>query len=319
MSGALWALGSGLGFGVFQSVNRRALVGMDVAASTFLQILVSAIVLAIVSAVSQDIALLVGAPADALLAFGVVGIVHFFVGWMLLNLGQKLIGAARTGPLLATTPLFGAVLAAVWLREVPGPVTLLGMSLTVGGVLVLSTEQAAADDPPAESDVPAAPGHGTSVSVAARPRTRRRLGILAALGTALCWAVSPIFIREGLEGLPSPLLGVTVSMASAAIVFATVLAAGRRRLQDRIASGAALGIKVLAGLLVGVATWMRWVALDRTTVAIVLSINAISVPTVLVLAPLVVGRQHERVTVRVWFGAGIVIAGSLVLILGGSG
>lgn len=319
MSGALWALGSGLGFGVFQSVNRRALAGMDVAASTFLQILVSAIVLAIVSAVSQDVMLISGAPAGALLAFGVVGIIHFFVGWMLLNLGQTLIGAARTGPLLATTPLFGAVLAAVWLREVPGFVTLVGMSLTVGGVLVLSTERAAAEDLPAESDVPAASGQGTSIAVAARPRTRRRLGILAALGTALCWAVSPIFIREGLEGLPSPLLGVTVSMVAAAIVFAIVLAVRRRRLQDRIASAAALGTKVLAGLLVGVATWMRWIALDRTTVAIVLSINAISVPTVLVLAPLVVGRQHERVTARVWFGAGLVVAGSLVLILGGSG
>lgn len=319
MSGALWAFGSGLGFGVFQSLNRRALAGMDVTVSTFIQILVSAVVLSVVSVLTVDVALLASAPVGALLAFGLVGFIHFFVGWMLLNLGQTLIGAARTGPLLATTPLFGAVLAAVWLQEVPRLATVAGMALTVIGVLVLSTERLATADPPAESDVPTPPPDRARTAVSTVPRTRRRLGILAALGTALCWAVSPIFIREGLEGLPSPLLGVTVSMVAAAIVFAIVLGARGRRLQDRIDSAAALGTKVVAGLLVGLATWMRWIALDRTTVAVVLSINSVSVPTVLVLAPLVVGRHHERVTARVWFGAGLVVAGSLVLILAGSG
>jgi drug/metabolite transporter (DMT)-like permease len=317
MTGPLWALGSGLGFGLFQSLNRRALAGMDVAVSTFLQILVSAVVLVVVSVLTVDLGLLADAPIGALLAFGLVGFIHFFVGWMLLNLGQTLIGAARTGPLLATTPLFGAVLAAVWLQEVPGWLTVVGMALTVTGVVVLSTEREA--DPPAESDVPSAADRGRGLAVAAAPRTRRRAGVLAALGTALCWAVSPIFIREGLEGLPSPLLGVTVSMVAAAVVFGVVLTARRRRLQDRIDSAAALGFKVVAGLLVGLATWMRWIALDLTTVAVVLSINAVSVPTVLVLAPVVVGRHRERVTARVWLGAALVVAGSLVLILKGSG
>ena len=316
MTGPLWALGSGLGFGLFQSLNRRALAGMDVAVSTFLQILVSAVVLVVVSVLTVDLGLLADAPIGALLAFGLVGFIHFFVGWMLLNLGQTLIGAARTGPLLATTPLFGAVLAAVWLQEVPGWLTVVGMALTVTGVVVLSTEREA--DPPPESDVPSSVGQRPVVAVAA-PRTRRRAGVLAALGTAMCWAVSPIFIREGLEGLPSPLLGVTVSMVAAAVVFGVVLTARRRRLQDRIDSAAALGFKVVAGLLVGLATWMRWIALDLTTVAVVLSINAVSVPTVLVLAPVVVGRHRERVTARVWLGAALVVAGSLVLILKGSG
>ena len=80
----------------------------------------------------------------------------------------------------------------------------------------------------------------------------------------------------------------------------------------------ALGFKIVAGLLVGVATWFRWIALDRATVAVVLSVNAVSVPTVLLLAPVIVGRRHERVTARLWFGAGLVVAGSLVLIVKGS-
>ena len=318
MTGALWAVGSGLGFGLFQSLNRRALAGMDVAASTFIQVVVSAVVLALVSLLTVDVGLLASAPAGSLLAFVLVGFIHFFVGWTLLNLAQTLIGAARTGPLLATTPLFGAVLAAVWLQEVPGLVTVLGMVLTVAGVLVLSTEREALVEVPTESDVPSVREDGRP-DVATLTRARRRAGVLAALGTALCWAVSPIFIRAGLEGLPSPLLAVTVSMVASALVFGAVLAVRRRRLADRIDSATALGFKVAAGLLVGLSTWMRWIALDLTTVAVVLSINAISVPTVLVLAPLVVGRQHERVTARMWLGAALVVAGSLVLILKGAG
>jgi drug/metabolite transporter (DMT)-like permease len=319
MTGALWAVGSGLGFGLFQSLNRRALAGMDVALSTFIQLFVSAIVLTFVSLLTEDVGLIASAPVGALLAFGLVGLIHFFLGWTLLNLGQKLIGAARTGPLLATTPLFGAVLAAIWLQEVPGVLTVAGMGLTVTGVLVLTTERDAIVEspvPPQDDEAPFA--ERAPSSVATLTRSRRRAGIAAALGTAFCWALSPIFIREGLEGLPSPLLGVTVSMVASAVVVGVVLAARRRRLGDRIDSRTALGFKVAAGLLVGLSTWMRWIALDLTTVAVVLSVNSISVPTVLLLAPLVVGRHHERVTPRLWLGAALVIAGSLVLILKGS-
>jgi uncharacterized membrane protein len=97
------------------------------------------------------------------------------------------------------------------------------------------------------------------------------------------------------------------------------VAAGRPRLGVGIASAGTLGFKLAAGLLVGLSTWMRWIALDRAAVAVVLSVGSISVPTVLLLAPLVVGRHLERVTPRLWFGSGLVVAGSLVLILKGSG
>lgn len=314
MIGALWALGSGLGFGVFQALNRRALAGMDVATSTFLQLLVSAAVLGVVSLLTQDLGLIASAPVSALVSFVLVGLIHFFLGWLLLNVGQQLIGAARTGPLLATTPLFGAVLAAIWLHEEPGILTIVGMAITIAGVLVLSGER---DDDEPHGDRSVASG---DLAVRTRVRSRRRAGTLAALGTALSWAVSPIFIREGLAGLPSPLLGVTVSMVASAVVFGVVLSVRRTfaaSVRGRV-TGAALGVKVVAGVLVGLATWFRWIALDRTTVAVVLSINAVSVPTVLLLAPVIVGHRSERANARLWVGATLVVAGSLVLILKGA-
>jgi DME family drug/metabolite transporter len=319
VSGALWAVGSGLGFGLFQSLNRRALAGMDVALSTFLQLVVSAIVLSLVSIVTQDLRLLAEAPAGALVSFALVGFIHFFLGWMLLNIGQQLIGAARTGPLLATTPLFGAVLAAAFLGERPVFVTVAGMALTVAGVLVLSRERDTVAEAPHDDDqLPPDRTREAVGAVGTVTRSRRRAGTFAALGTACCWAISPVFIRDVLEGLPSPLLGVTVSMVASAAVFGAVLGVRRARAErPPTVSREALAFKVAAGLLVGVATWFRWIALDLTTVAVVLSVNSISVPTVLLLAPLIVGRRQEHVTARLWFGATLVVAGSLVLVLKG--
>jgi uncharacterized membrane protein len=89
--------------------------------------------------------------------------------------------------------------------------------------------------------------------------------------------------------------------------------------ERRGAGGArdALALKLVAGTVVGFATWWRWLALDDADVAVVLALNLVSVPVVLVLAPLVSGRHVEVVTGEIWFGAALVMAGSLLLILQG--
>ena len=317
MTGALWAVASGIGFGLFQSINRRAIVGMDVFLSTFIQLLISTVVLAAVSLLTEDVGAVARAPLWALATFGLVGLIHFFVGWTLLNLSQKLIGAARAGPLLATTPMFGALFAALALDEVPDVVTVIGMLVTVSGVYVLSRERPAAEAAPDAPGAPAPVRGGVHTAVAVRTPTAARLGMLAGLGTALCWSVSPVFIRRGLEGLPSPLLGVTVSMIASVIAYGVVVVVRWPRLGVATTPRSSFGFKVAAALLVGLATWSRWIALDHTTVAIVLAVNSVSVPTVLLLAPLIVGRHLEHATVRVWLGAGLVVTGSLVLILKG--
>jgi uncharacterized membrane protein len=79
----------------------------------------------------------------------------------------------------------------------------------------------------------------------------------------------------------------------------------------------ALTVKVLAAVLVAVATWWRWLALDDATVAVVLALNLLSVPVVLFVAPLLVGRHLEHVNARVVLGSALVVGGALALILVG--
>jgi hypothetical protein len=73
MTGAMWAVTAGVGFGLFQSINRRAVHGMDVYQATFLQLLVSAIVLAAISLATQDLNMLRVATLGTLVSFGLAG------------------------------------------------------------------------------------------------------------------------------------------------------------------------------------------------------------------------------------------------------
>jgi uncharacterized membrane protein len=80
-------------------------------------------------------------------------------------------------------------------------------------------------------------------------------------------------------------------------------------------AGAGAQMKVLAGLLVALATWWRWAALGDADVGVVLALALLSVPVVLCLAPLIAGREAERVSAALWVGASLVVSGALVLVV----
>ena len=136
---------------------------------------------------------------------------------------------------------------------------------------------------------------------------------LFGIGTAICFAISAIFIRNGLEGLPSPLLGVSVGMIITAGVYGVVLIFRRNQIQQGPIPRDAWLFEVAAGTIVGLATWARWIALDMAPVAVVMTLGRTNVPVVIFLAPLLVGRKAEQVTARVWLGAALIVAGAVIL------
>lgn len=133
------------------------------------------------------------------------------------------------------------------------------------------------------------------------------------LAAAFFWALSPIFIRIGLRGLPSPMLGVTIGVTASALSYAVILLWQRQRWLGVPITNEAWTFKLLAGLLVGLSTWMRWVALDLAPIAVVLALTMISSPLVFLLAPLISGKQLERVTLVLWAGMGLILFGALML------
>ncbi len=294
MSGALWAAVAGLGFGAFQTLNRRAVGGMpDAYLATFFQLLVAFGVLVVASLASEDLGVLGTATAISVVYFMLAGVVHFATGWTLLNMSQMRIGAARTSPLISTNPVFGVAIAAMTLGQVPSSLALLGIVLVTGGALVVSVERLGEA------------GWGA----------RWRDSVFG-LGTAVAWAISPVFIHEGLKGLSSPLLGLTVGMAVAIAAYAALLPF-RPRASQRGVSWDAFSFKLAAGVLVGLSTWARWVALEFSGIGVVLALGLLSVPVVLTLSPVLMGRHVEHVTLQIWVGAAFVVGGSLLLVLKG--
>jgi drug/metabolite transporter (DMT)-like permease len=285
------AAASGVGFGLFQSVNVRALRGSDDSyASTFVQVAVAAVALAAASLAAGELDGVLDAPLWALGDFALAGLLHFLAGWSMLNLSQHRIGAARTSPLLTTVPLFGVAIAAVTIGQLPGAITLLAIALMCTGAYIVAMRGGL--ESPRVAD--AVPG----------------------LTCAFLWALSPIFILRGLDGFDSPVAGLTIGLVVSVLAYAPVFLLWRGGARAWAAvKGSLGGLKVLAGVLVAVSTWWRWAALEDASVGAVLALGLLSVPIVLFLAPVIAGRHIERVTLGLWAGAGLVVSGALVLIV----
>jgi len=129
------------------------------------------------------------------------------------------------------------------------------------------------------------------------------------------WSLSAVLTVEALEGLDSPLLGVTLGLLAATVALGgALLARGSFALAVRSIARNTLALKAAAAVLVAFATWFRLLALDETDVAVVLAANLVSVPVVLVLAPMLVGRHLEQADARIWGGGALVAGGILALI-----
>jgi drug/metabolite transporter (DMT)-like permease len=242
----------------------------------------------VASLVSEDLGQLGDASGDAIAIFAIAGIIHFVLGWLLLNVSQARIGASRTAPLITLTPLFGVALAAITLGELPSAAALVAIAPIMAGAWLLARR--GSGDFSIERDS------------------------VFALGTAFMWALSAVLTVEALEGLDSPLLGVTLGLLAATAALGGALAARGSLGAVRSIARNTLALKLLAAMLVAFATWFRLLALGETDVGVVLATNLLSVPVTLVLAPVIVGRHLEQADARVWLGGSLVIAGVLALI-----
>lgn len=291
MTGVIYASLAGVGFGIFQAVNRRANQQLDAYRTVFIVQAAAAGALLIWVTATQDLSLLASAPIVSFFYYAGAGLVHFFVGWTFLSISQQKVGAAVTGAVAGSAPLLGAILAAVVLSEPLTPAMLAGLMLVVAGLAALSLR-----------------GGG-------RPSLRTVPWF--AVGTALTWASSPLFIRWGLEGLDSPLLGVTIGILASTAAYGLTLRATRARRAAGPISTAAWRWALTGGALVSFCIAVQWLAFDLIAVAVGVTLNQLAVPTVIIAAPLLVGTAREQPSAPLITGAAAVLAGSVLVVLSG--
>lgn len=238
--------------------------------------------------------LLVDAPLGALAAFAGSATIHYAVGWTLLAFSQHQVGVARTGAVVSATPLVGTLLAALFLDEPITTWTGLGVVLAVVGVAVISISRS-----PGLDEGWRVPWFGLAVSV--------------------CWGVSPMLIRTGLEDLDAPVLGLTIGLSAALVVYAFVLTSmGVWRGRDPV-DRAAFGWMALGGFTGAVGIGAQWISFGLTTIAIAITVQQLAVLVIMAIAPLMFDAKLERPTPLLVTGTAALLAGSLLVVQAGAG
>lgn len=232
-------------------------------------------------------------PASGLWLLAVSGVIGLTIGDMgyfgcLLRLGPRLASA-----MAALAPPMTAVIAWIVLGETLPPLALCGMVLVLGGVLLVILERAA-----------------TPV-----PRGHRIQGALYGLLGAACQAVGLILSKKGMKFGIDPLPANVIRMAAATVgvwgiaLVTRQLGAPMRVLKDRVARLTALGATLL-GPTFGV--WLSLVAAQRTEAGIAATLLS-TVPVIIL--PLVILVNRERVSPRAMIGALITVGGIALIFL----
>jgi len=224
---------------------------------------------------------------------GVSGLIGFVFGDSFWFRSLVILGPGRASLLASTTPIFTTALGWAFLAEVPGPLALLGMSLTVGGIVWVLHERGAA--------VAAHVEGSAAVGVIA--------GLLGALGQAGGYVLSKRALTTGID----PLSATLIRVAAATVGIWVLAAIGRQvrvtvdALRDRRASAFMVGGAIL-GPFLGVL--LSLVALQFVPAGVASSITAFYP----VLAMAIAARFHgEPMTWRKLAGALVAVVGVVVL------
>jgi drug/metabolite transporter (DMT)-like permease len=203
------------------------------------------------------------------------------------------IGPRLTTLFMTLAPVFSAILALPLLGERLGFLAVVGMMLTLLGVISVVLDRRNADRPR---------GHRIRGTV---------LAILGSLGQAIGLNLSKLGMGDAVDPLPATAIRMA---AGAAGVWMLALASRRvsgisRLARDREARWATLGATLL-GPVTGI--WLSLVAVRHTQTGIAATLMA---TTPILLLPLLVLIEKERVSARAIVGTLISVAGVALLFL----
>ena len=139
------------------------------------------------------------------------------------------------------------------------------------------------------------------------------LGYLFALAAAAAWGIAAVVIRKGVTEAASPLGGAVVSLLFGCLVLGLMNLGqyrGGLRQQRR-----AIGLFVISGLASGFGVANYFLALNSAPVVVVSPVANTSPVVALAIVQVFLGHL-ERITLRVWLGGLLVVAGVALVSVG---
>jgi drug/metabolite transporter (DMT)-like permease len=167
-----------------------------------------------------------------------VGALNSGIPFALFGFSVLHISTGLSSILNATTPLWGAVVAWVWLRDKPTPLRILGLVIGFAGVAALAWDKA------------------TFKAGAASPG----MAVLACLAATLCYGIAASFTKKHLTGVP-PLASATGSQMGAGLLL--VLPAVTHMPQQSPSAAAWMAVVLLAFFCTAVAYVLYFRIIER--------------------------------------------------------
>jgi drug/metabolite transporter (DMT)-like permease len=228
------------------------------------------------------------------------GLIGFVLGDAALFQAFVMIGPRLSMLLMALTPVFSTVLAWTFLNERLSPLELLGVGLTVGGVMLVVSERR----------------NGSSTALTVESPRQYTIGILYGLGGALGQTLGLYASRMGLAGDFPALSGNLIRLLAAATIlwsFAALRGQVRPGLQKLREHPDALKA-ILAGAIFGpfIGVWLSLVAVQHAPLGIASTLMSLAPVILLPISRLLFG---DTITRRAIVGTAVAFAGTALLFL----
>jgi drug/metabolite transporter (DMT)-like permease len=296
-TGLILALIASLSFSTGIVIVRRASAA---AGESFSVTAVSVIIgipffaLAVTIAGDWDKVLMVSWRALALLTSA--GVIHFIFGRLLGYSSYRLIGANKATPFIMTNRFYTLLFSFLFLGE---SITI----FIIAGVLCMFLGAALTS---AEKKIVSATREKKFLSVEMK-------GILLALAAALCWGITPVLIKPGVEQIGSSIAGAFVSYCAAGVVMFGLLM--RKSLRQQVRQQPlvkSLAMMALAGLFSATGQLLYYTALGKSPASVVTPLLSVQIIFIFFLS-LLVNRKTEIFSWKVALGMTATLAGTFLL------
>ncbi len=223
-----------------------------------------------------------------LAASGIIGLV---IGDLALFEAMRRIGARLAFVLMSLAPIFASIAGLILLDEQPGRLALLGIAVTLGGVIWVVGE----------------PRQG-------EPRgSHEAVGVALVVVYAVCQGLGLVLAKVGMAGQVTPLAATWVRMAVAtSVIWALTAMTGRERGLAVADATRRAWFPISGGAVFGpfLGVWLSLVAARLTDVGVAATI--MSTAPVLVI-PILMAREGYRPTARALVGTVVTVAGVALL------
>ncbi len=238
----------------------------------------------------------VGAAPERWLWLGLSGIVGLILGDVFLFQAYINIGPRLSTLIMSLAPVIGAVLAWLLFDEILRLSQIIGMLVTLAGVIIVVLER-------------------TEVKHSPVDHHRYLIGLLCAVGGAAGQAVGLILAKQGLSGDFPSISGLAIRMLISVLTLwiITLFTGQVRTTFDGLRTRSTFGL-ILGGSLIGpfLGVWLSIVSIQLAPIGVASTLMALSP---LFLIPAGHWIFHEQVSLRAILGTLISICGIVILFL----